>query len=62
MLIWCVIINKINKKMTVIILMMEAVSTSKTLVNVYQTTRLNIPENSHFHTRLRENLKYHQHY
>jgi hypothetical protein len=30
-------------------LMMEAVSTSETLVNFYQTTRLNIPENSHLH-------------
>jgi hypothetical protein len=40
-------------------LMMEAVSTSETLVSVYQTTRRNIPEDSHLHTRRRENLKSH---
>jgi hypothetical protein len=28
-------------------LMMEAVSTSETSVNIYQITRLNIPEDSH---------------
>jgi hypothetical protein len=39
-----------------IALMMEAVSTSETLVNFYQTTRRNIPEDSHLHTR-RDNLK-----
>jgi hypothetical protein len=38
-------------------LMIEAVSTSETSVNFYQTTRRNIPENSHLHTRRRENLK-----
>jgi hypothetical protein len=32
-----------------IVLMMEAVSTSETLVNFYQTTWHNIPEGSHFH-------------
>jgi hypothetical protein len=36
--------------------MMEAVSTSETSVNLYQTTRCNIPEDSHLHTRRRENL------
>jgi hypothetical protein len=30
----------------IIALMMEAASTSETWVNFYQTTRLNIPENS----------------
>jgi late competence protein required for DNA uptake (superfamily II DNA/RNA helicase) len=30
-----------------ITLMMEAVSSSKTFVNIYQTTRSNIPEDSH---------------
>jgi hypothetical protein len=40
-----------------IALMMEAVSTSETLVNFYQTTRRNNPEDSHLHTRRRENLK-----
>jgi hypothetical protein len=39
--------------------MMEAASTSETLVNVYQTTLRNIPEDSLLHTRRRENLKYH---
>jgi hypothetical protein len=39
-------------KMTVfwaIVLMMLAVSTSETSVNFYQTTRRNIPEDSHLH-------------
>jgi hypothetical protein len=39
--------------------MMEAASASETSVNFYQTTRLNIPENSLLHTRRRENLKSH---
>jgi hypothetical protein len=39
--------------------MMEAVSTSETSVNLYQTTRRNIPEDSHLHTRYLENLKSH---
>jgi hypothetical protein len=29
--------------------MMEAASTSETSVNLYQTTRRNIPEDSHLH-------------
>jgi hypothetical protein len=37
---------------------MEAVSTSETSVNFYQTTWRNIPEDSHVHTRRRENLKF----
>jgi hypothetical protein len=37
--------------------MMEAVSTSKTSVNLYQTTRRNNPEDSHLYIRRRENLK-----
>jgi hypothetical protein len=44
----------------VIALKMEAVNTSETSVNIYQTTRRNIPEDSHLHTRLRENPKSHQ--
>jgi hypothetical protein len=36
--------------------MMETVSSSETSVNICQTTRCNIPEDSHLHTRL-ENLK-----
>jgi hypothetical protein len=39
--------------------MMEAVSTPETSVNVYQTTRCNIPEDRHLHTRRLENLKSH---
>jgi hypothetical protein len=39
--------------------MLEAVSTSETSVNSYQTTWRNMPEDSHFHTRRRENLKSH---
>jgi hypothetical protein len=42
-----------------IALMMEAVSASETSVNFYQTTRRNNPEDSHLHTRRRENLKSH---
>jgi hypothetical protein len=37
--------------------MMEAVSTSETLVNFYQTTRCYNPEDSNLHTHRRENLK-----
>jgi hypothetical protein len=37
--------------------MMEAAMTSETLVNFYQTTRRYNPEDSHLHTRCRENLK-----
>jgi hypothetical protein len=39
--------------------MMEAASTSETSVNFYQTTRRNTPEDSHLHTRRRENLESH---
>jgi hypothetical protein len=37
--------------------MMEAASTSESSLNFYQTTRRNIPEDGHLHTRRRENLK-----
>jgi hypothetical protein len=40
-------------------LMMKTVSTSETSVNFYQTTRRNNSEDSHLHTRRRENLKSH---
>jgi hypothetical protein len=40
-------------------LMMEAVIIFETSVNFYQTTRDNIPEDSHFHTRL-DKLKPHR--
>jgi hypothetical protein len=40
-----------------IALMMEAASTSKTSVNFHETTRRYNPEDSHLHSRRRENLK-----
>jgi hypothetical protein len=43
----------------IIALMTEAVSTSETSVNFYQSTRRNIPKDRHFHTCRRENLKSH---
>jgi hypothetical protein len=42
---------------SIIALMMEAASTSETSINFYQTTWRNISEDSHLHTRRRENLK-----
>jgi hypothetical protein len=39
--------------------MMEAISISEKSVNFYQTMRCNIQENSHLHTRRRENLIFH---
>jgi hypothetical protein len=41
----------------IIAIMMEAASTSETSVNFYQTTQRYNPEDSHLHTRHRENLK-----
>jgi hypothetical protein len=38
--------------------MMEAAITSETSLNFYQTTRRYNPEDSHLHTRRRENLKF----
>jgi hypothetical protein len=40
--------------------MMEAASTAEMSVNFYQTTGRNNPEDSHIHTRHRENLKSHK--
>jgi hypothetical protein len=40
-------------------LMMEAASASEMPVNFYQTTRRNDTEDSHLHTRRRENLRSH---
>jgi hypothetical protein len=40
--------------------MMEAARTSETLVNFHQITKRNNPEDSHLHTRRRENLKSHR--
>jgi hypothetical protein len=42
-----------------IYVMMEALGTSETSVNFYQTVRCNIPEDSHL-LASRENLKSHQ--
>jgi hypothetical protein len=39
--------------------MMEAANTSEMLVNFYQTTQCNNPEDSHLHTHCCENLKSH---
>jgi hypothetical protein len=41
----------------IIALMMEAVNTSETSVTTYQTTRRNVPWDSHLHTRRCDNLK-----
>jgi hypothetical protein len=38
---------------------MVAASTSETSVNIHQTKRRNNPEDSHLHSRRRENLKSH---
>jgi hypothetical protein len=38
-------------------LMIEVVSTSETSIYFYETTRRNIPEGCHLHTRRREKLK-----
>jgi hypothetical protein len=42
-----------------IALMMEAAGTYETLMNFYQTTQCNNPEDSHLDTRCCENLKSH---
>jgi hypothetical protein len=44
----------------IITLMLEAVQTSETSVNSYQSTRHYNPEDGHLHTRSRENLKSHK--
>jgi hypothetical protein len=44
-------------KMAIIALMMEAVQTSETLVNLFQSTRRYNPEDSHHHCHRREDLK-----
>jgi hypothetical protein len=45
--------------MAFIALMMEAESTSETLVNLYETSGRNIPEDSGLHIRRLEKLKFH---
>jgi hypothetical protein len=44
----------------IIALMMEAGRTSEPSVNFYETTRRNIPEGCHLHTRHCENMKSHR--
>jgi hypothetical protein len=39
--------------------MKEAANTPETSASFYQTTRRNNPEDSHIHTRGRENTKFH---
>jgi hypothetical protein len=57
--VWLVL-TVVSEELSVsIALMMEAVSSSETSVNIYQTTRRDFPEDSHLHTRRRENLKSH---
>lgn len=42
--------------------MIEAVSASEILVNIFQTIQCNSPEDSYFHTFRYENLKSHKSY
>jgi hypothetical protein len=46
--------------MAMSVLMMGAASTFETSVNFYQITQRNKPQDSHIHTRRRENLKSHK--
>jgi hypothetical protein len=50
---------EVYRRFRLIALMMKAEINSETSVNFYQTTRCNNPEDSHLHTRRRENLKSH---
>jgi hypothetical protein len=54
------IIWAMNDSPCLITLLIEAVRFSEMLVNIYQTVRSDIPEDSHLHTRRCENLKSHQ--
>jgi hypothetical protein len=45
------------RKASLIVLLMEAVQTSETLVNLYQSTRRYNPEGSHLRAEGHENLK-----
>jgi hypothetical protein len=61
----CILVEKFTDVLEVlaasiiIALMTKAASTSEASVNFYQTTQRNKTENSHLHTRRRENLKCH---
>jgi hypothetical protein len=50
---------RFRKVRRIIALIMEAVSSSETSVTLYQTAQRNILQDSHFHTRCRENLIFH---
>jgi hypothetical protein len=50
-------LHSYRKFRAMIALMMEAVQTSETLVNSYQSSQRYNPEDSHLHTHRRENLK-----
>jgi hypothetical protein len=51
--------NLLSFRGSLIALMMEAICTSETSVNIYLTTWQYIPEEPKLHTRRRENLKSH---
>jgi hypothetical protein len=55
---WC-LSTGMFRHVVLVALMMEAVSTSETSANFYQTTWRNIPEDSRLHTNLCDNLKHH---
>jgi hypothetical protein len=48
-----------SERWELVALMANAVSTLETSVNIYQSTWRSIPEDSHLHTRRREDLKSH---
>jgi hypothetical protein len=52
----CSLVEVYQHFRAIIALMMEALSTSETLLNFYQTTLRYNPKDSHLHTRHRENL------
>jgi hypothetical protein len=52
-------VSEVLTASTIRAMMMEAVHTSETSVNLYQTTRRKISEGCHLHTRHLENLKSH---
>jgi hypothetical protein len=52
----CVVSQKLTGTYCLQALMKEAVSTSEMSINFYETTRRNIPEDSHLHDKLRYEL------
>jgi hypothetical protein len=52
-------LTDVSEELTASIIRVEAVSSSETSINMYQTTRCNVPEDSHLHTRRSENLRSH---